>query len=34
MSFSFSKGSRRNTECYEISLNGHTFGISYTTIIA
>lgn len=34
MSFSFSKGSRRNTECYEVSINGHTFGISYTTVIA
>lgn len=34
MGFSFSKGSRRNTECYEVSINGHTFGISYTTVIA
>lgn len=34
MSFSFSKGSRRNTECYEVSINEHTFGISYTTVIA
>ena len=30
----FEMGSRRNTKCYEISIGGDTFYISYTTIIA
>lgn len=34
MSLRFSKESNRNTQCYSISINGHTFGISYTTVIA
>ena len=30
----FQKGSSRNTQCYELRIGPHWFGISYQTIIA